>query len=552
MPSTQFNFQQGRYDGSYADSLANLSKDFSTIGVQQGRVAQDAINEANNLAYRNARAKAQDEQSAIQNQLSYDNLGINKEKIAIDQYNTKSKNQAAYNTLVQSGRIKEPMQDNVDYSTMFDSLVKNDVTKANIAQSNAAINASNANAASANAQADYFKGQVKAEEDFYKGYVNTSTPQIVTSPNPAYINIQNEYNKVNEQIKGIESGSSLPKQNSNAAWLDNMNSKITSLEQLKNTTGLNSGQESQLKSMLQARSNVVNSPQNTKVVPSSLVSEQQRLADNLKTVPQTIQEQRLLTKKEAYNKIVNDTTLSNPAKYKLLNKLNDSEDASDSLDGLSNTSSKSSGSSGGIKFGKLDNNTGGNENSLSLMKYAKSLQADKESNAVTINKIAESNPSISKEEADRILSFKSKQGLDDYYSMNYDKDTGLFKNSAENKLTIAGTSLRNLVAKNTDDTDNNSIANIDQFLNNNNNKKVLTSMTPKELDDFMSGVSTDYSKQGTSFIKNLSDNSPIGDALDNRIELWNQIHPDKQMKKEHIGNTQFLGIFGSGDQGFGN
>ena len=551
MPSTQFNFQQGRYDGSYADSLANLSKDFSTIGVQQGRVAQDAINEANNLAYRNARAKAQDEQSAIQNQLSYDNLGISKEKIAIDQYNTKSKNQAAYNTLVQSGRIKEPMQDNVDYNTMFDSLVKNDVTKANIAQSNAAINASNANAASANAQTDYFKGQVKAEEDFYRGYNSTSTPQIVTSPNPAYINIQNEYNKVNEQIKGIESGSSLPKQNSNATWLDNMNGKITSLEQLKNTTGLNSGQESQLNSMLKARANVVNNAQNTKVVPNSLVSERQKLADNLKTVPQTIQEQRLLTKEEAYNKIVNDTTLSNPAKYKLLNKLSDSEGAFDSLDGLSNTSSNSYGSGSGIKFGK-PHGTGGNENSLALIKYAKGLQADKESNAVTINKIAEANPSISKEEADRVLNFKSKQGLDDYYSMNYDKDTGLFKNSAENKLTIAGTSLRSLVTKNTDDTDNNSIANIDQFLNNNNNKKVLTSMTPKELDDFMSGVSTDYSKQGTSFIKNLSDNSPIGDALVNRIELWNQIHPDKQMKKEHIGNTQFLGIFGSGDQGFGN
>ena len=544
MAST-FNFQQGRYDSSYADSLANLAKDYSTIGAQQGRVAQDAINQANDLAYRSARAQAQDTQSAIQNQLSYDNLGVNKEKIAIDQFNSKAKNQASYNSLVQSGRIKGPMEDGVDYGTMFDALVKNDVTKANIAQSNASINASNANAAQSRMQTSILQQQQNDAKALSQGLVGLYTPQTTEQVNPVYSNINSELDKVNQQINNYNSRPAIdPNSNSNTQWLNNMNGKISSLEELAKTRPLNSVEQSQYNSFVTARDNTVNGMQTNQVpvVPKSILDERAKLEANLVNVPKVVQVPVQQTTENATRQIINNKSLTPTAQAQLLQLVN--SDTGDGLSGLNSSGSLNSTSKNSIA--DLVSNT------TSDKRFAKSIKEDKEVNSITANYIIDKNPNLPHSELDMLTKLKTVPGLKEYVKLNYDEATGLYKNTPENRLTIASTTFRDLVGKNKEDTDNNSIANIDQFIGNNQNKKVLASMTPKELEDFMSGVSTDYSKQGFSAFKNLSDNSAIGDSIVNRIEIWNKAHPNKPMYKEHIGDFQPLGIFRGGDQSYGN
>ena len=536
MAST-FNFQQGRYDSSYADSLANLAKDYSTIGVQQGRVAQDAINQANDLAYRNARAQAQDTQSAIQNQLANDNLGVNKEKIAIDQFNSKAKNQASYNSLVQSGRIKGPMEDGVDYGTMFDSLNKNDITRSTIASHNASISASNANAAQSRLQTSILDQQNKDMASINQGIIDSYAP--IEKENAIYTNILNEKNKVDQQIANYGSPS-IVNPNTNQQWLENTHGKITALEELSKTRPLTQGEQSAYNSLAQTM-NVVRKGNNAKTysIPQNLLDERSKLEANLATTPKTIKENK---NSDTVNQILNNNSLTPTAKATLL-KYAGTDDA-DTFSGLNSSGSLNSISKNSIA--DLGSNT------TSDKRFAKSIREDKEVNSITANYIIDKNPNLPQSELDMLTKLKTGPGLKEYVKLNYDEATGLYKNTPENRLTIASTTFRDLVGKNKEDTDNNSIANIDQFISNNQNKKVLASMTPKELEDFMSGVSTDYSKQGFSAFKNLSDNSAIGDSIVNRIEIWNKAHPNKPMYKEHIGDFQPLGIFRGGDQSYGN
>lgn len=511
MPSTQFNFQQGRYDGSYADSLANLSKDFSTIGVQQGRVAQDAINEANNLAYRNARAQAQDAQSAIQNQLSYDNLGINKEKIAIDQYNTKSKNQAAYNTLVQSGRIKEPMQDNVDYSTMFDSLVKNDVTKANIAQSNAAINASNANAAQSNMQTKVLKQQMDDAKALNQGIVNMYTPQTTEQVNPVYQNIQSELGKVNEAVKA------------QADTYNNTKLKMNQLSEASKTRVLNPEEQRQLDAYTRYQNSGGSAYSDTGGVTPRLLEEKAKLEANLKSIPSNVNVPLQQTTENATKQVINNKDLTPTAKATLLQYINSNDDTG----GISGINL-----SGSNKSGRGNSNIL-NEDSLAEKRFKQQKIGDREEASLMANRILSANPNLPPEELNTLTNIKTKSGLEQYINLNYDKDTGKLKNSPEGKQALVFKSLNSVVAK--DDTDNNTTGNITQFYQA--NQPVLNKMSVNEINSLMELVSNNYRTQSKSSLANLGDNSPIGDSLDNAIIKWNNLHPDKKLNKDIIGTN---------------
>ena len=511
MPSTQFNFQQGRYDGSYADSLANLSKDFSTIGVQQGRVAQDAINEANNLAYRNARAQAQDAQNAIENQQNWDNFGLNKEKIAIDLYNAKAKNQANYNTLVQSGRIKEPMQDNVDYSAMFDSLVKNDVTKANIAQSNAAINASNANAAQSSMQTKVLKQQMDDVKALNQGIVNMYTPQTTEQVNPAYQNIQSELGKVNEAVKA------------QADAYNNTKLKMNQLSEASKTRVLNSEEQRQLDAYTRYQNSGGSAYSNTGGVAPRLLEEKAKLEANLKSIPSNINVPLQQTNENATKQVINNKDLTPTAKATLLRYINSNDDTG----GVSGINLSGSNKSSKTGLNNLLND------STSERKFKLSRLADSESATMMADKILTSNPNLSKEEIDRVNAFKSKEGIEKYYELNYDKDTGKLKNSPEGKQALVFKSLNSVVAK--DDTDNNTTGNITQFYQA--NQPILNKMSVNEINSLMELVSNNYRTQSKSSLANLGDNSPIGDSLDNAIIKWNNLHPDKKLNKDIIGTN---------------
>ena len=510
MAST-FNFQQGRYDTGYADSLANLSKDFSTIGIQQGRVAQDAISEANNLAYRNARAQAQDTQSAIQNQLSYDNLGINKEKIAIDQYNTKSKNQAAYNTLVQSGRIKEPMQDSVDYSTMFDSLVKNDVTKANIAQSNAAINASNANAAQSGMQTKLLQQQMTDAQSLNQGIVNMYTPQTTEQANPVYTNVQNEYDKLNKSIDA-----------STQAY-NNTKTGMAQLSEASKVRTLNPEEQRQLDAYTRYQNAGGSIYSNTGGVSPTMLEERAKLEANLVNTPKMVQVPVAQTTENAINQIVNNKELTPTAKATLLQYVS-SSDGNDGISGINLSGSSKSSKAGSNVLG---------EDTIAEKRFRQQKTGDREEASLIANRVLSANPNLPQEELITLANIKTKSGLEQYVNLNYDKDTGKLKNSPEGKQALVFKSLNDVVAK--DDSDNNTTGNITQFYQT--NQPVLNKMSTSEINSLMELVSNNYRTQSKSSFANLGDNSPIGDSLDNAITKWNSLHPDKKLNKDTIGSN---------------
>ena len=510
MAST-FNFQQGRYDNSYGTSLAEMAKDFSAIGVQQGRVAQDAINQANDLAYRNARAQAQDRQNAIQTQLAYDNLGVNKEKLAIDQFNAKAKNQAAYNSLAQTGRIKEPMREDVDYSTMFDNFNKYDATRASIA-------ASNANAAQSRMQTSVLQQQMDDAKSLNEGYISLFTPNYKDVDNPEYLNIQGEKNKLDQQIANY-SKPSIVNPNTNQKWLDDAQGKITSLEELAKTRPLTQGEQGAYNSLTRTMEAVSQGEaRKTYTVPQNLLDEKSKLEANLLSVPKTIKEVIPTTDATATSNIINNANLTPSAKAQLIRLVNgDSESGSINLAG----STKSSKGSSNI-FG---------EDSLAEQKYKKSLKEDKEVNSMILNKITSANPNLPESEKETLRNLKYSGGLNKYVELNYDKDTGVLKNSPAGKQAILFKSLNSIVDK--DDTDNNTTGNITQFYQS--NAPTINKMSTNEINSLMELVSNNYRTQSKSSFANLSDNSPIGDSLDNAITKWNNLHPDKPLNSSDIG-----------------
>ena len=506
MAST-FNFQQGRYDSSYADSLANLAKDYSTIGAQQGRVAQDAINQANDLAYRNARAQAQDTQSAIQNQLSYDNLGVNKEKIAIDQFNSKAKNQASYNSLVQSGRIKGPMEDGVDYGTIFDSLNKNDITRSTIASHNASISASNANAAQSSMQTKLLQQQMNDATSLNQAIIDSYS--TVEKDNNEYQNIQSELGKVNGAIK------------TQSDTYNNTKLKVNQLSEASKTRALSPEEQRQLDAYTRYQNAGGSIYDNTGGVSPKLLEEKAKLEANLQTTPKTIMDS---TNSPEINKILQNKnlTLGSKAAFLKYQSEKENDDVTGGISGINmiglNKLSKSSSS----VFG---------EDSIAEQKYKRSLKEDKEINSMILNKIASANPNLPESEKETLRKLNYPGGLNKYVELNYDKDTGKLKNSPDGKQALVFKSLNDVVAK--DDSDNNTTGNITQFYQS--NAPTINKMSTNEINSLMELVSNNYRTQSKSSFANLGDNSPIGDSLDNAINKWNDLHPDKPLNSSAIG-----------------
>lgn len=542
------NFSQSRYDTSYLDSLRNLSNDFSTKGIQQEKLAQDAINSANDMAYKNARAKAQDAQNAVTNQMGYDSLGVSKEKIAIEQYNNKSKNQASYNALYQKGLIKEPYVDGVDYGTQFDNVMKATTTENNTKATAAQIAASNASTNLSNLTIDEVNKQNRIEKAKAEANVFLTTPQTKDVTNP-------EWNK----NKDIVNNTTLVNPLDGGVQLDP--SQITSLKQLsqKETELANLQKNSPVVSQgvgyngphmtvtpeVEKLTNEVNSLKSQvspevlqKVYPAvangslDKFNSDKALVDSANTFisnpsNQTIKDTRTPTKQEtlAYFKSQGADAITLNAIAQQLN----SGDNTNNGSGLSSLGSGSSNSPISSQVNKiLGNDTKDAKAQIYFDEHNKKLLGEKEQYAVNFNKYGKA----LQDAGINVNVLKTNDGLEKAIKENLTPD-GLPKNSTIVKEKLLATSLNDFVSKNKDDSDNNSSTNISQFIDS--NKAVLSQIPTQELESFLAGVQSDYKNQGT-FLKNLSDGSPIGDALDNRIKIWNQSHPKNlQLSDSQIG-----------------
>ena len=537
------NFSQSRYDTSYLDSLRNLSNDFSTKGIQQEKLAQDAINSANDMAYKNARAKAQDAQNAVTNQMGYDNLGVAKEKIAIEQYNNKSKNQASYNALYQKGLIKEPYVDGVDYGTQFDNVMKAITTENNTKATAAQITASESSTNLNNLAIDEVNKQNRIEKAKAEANVFLTTPQTKDVTNP-------EWDKNKEVINNTPLVNPL-----NGVQWDT--SQITSLNQLKQ-------KETELAN-LQKNSPVVSQGVGYNGPRMTATPEVEKLTNEVNSLksqvsPEVLQKVYPAIANGSYDKYISDkalvdsanTFISNPANQTIKDTRTptpqetlayfNSQGADvitlnaiaqhltgggNSSSGLSSLGSGSSNSPISSQVNKiLGNDTKDAKTQIYFNEYNKKVLGEQEQYAVNFNKYSKA----LQDAGINVNVLKTNDGLEKAIKENLTPD-GLPKNSPIVKEKLLATSLNDFVSKNKDDNDNNSSTNISQFIDS--NKSILSQIPTQELESFLAGVQSDYKNQGT-FLKNLSDGSPIGDALDNRIKIWNQSHP----KNLHLSDSQ--------------
>ena len=544
MPITS-NFSQSRYDTSYLDSLRNLSNDFSTKGIQQEKLAQDAINSANDMAYKNARAKAQDAQNAVTNQMGYDNLGVAKEKIAIEQYNNKSKNQASYNALYQKGLIKEPYVDGVDYGTQFDNVMKAITTENNTKATAAQIAASQSSTDLNNLAIDEVNQQKRIEKAKAEANVFLTTPQTKDVTNPEWNknkDIINNTPTVNP-LDGVQFDpnqiTSLKELANKEKQLMNVQKNIGNNNSSADWTGdsfLGSPEEEQLSAEVNSiRSKL--SPEVLKTVYPAIANgsydkyiSDKALVDSANTfisnpANQTIKDTRTPTPQETlayFNSQGADVITLNAIAQHLTGEGNSSS-------GLSSLGSGSSNSPISSQVNKiLGNDTKDAKTQIYFDEHNKKLLGEKEQYAVNFNKYGKA----LQDAGVNVSVLKTNDGLEKAVK-EYLTPEGLPKNSPIVKEKLLATSLNDFVSKNKDDNDNNSSTNISQFIDS--NKSILSQIPTQELESFLAGVQSDYKNQGT-FLKNLSDGSPIGDALDNRIKIWNQSHPKNlQLSDSQIG-----------------
>lgn len=254
-----------------------------------------------------------------------------------------------------------------------------------------------------------------------------------------------------------------------------------------------------------------------------------KLNQNILTTPEKVKQVSPASIDDIRQAILNDTKTNASTKLNILNNLTDIYSGT-GLGGLIDSTPKS-GKSGSTGMGGL---FGSNDDSVSDKKYKESKVKEAEVLDSKITQIANKNPSIPKELVAEFGKYKTVAGREQFIKDNFNDDYTLKDGVSVKELTLRD-GLSNIVDYEKD-TDNNTGGNINQFIQS--NKDILYTLNDSELKSFISMVKPRYAVEGTSMIKNISDNSPMGDALELAIKDWNKTHPDKKLDATKIGTTR--------------
>ena len=254
-----------------------------------------------------------------------------------------------------------------------------------------------------------------------------------------------------------------------------------------------------------------------------------KLNQNILATPEKVKQVSPASIDDIRQAILNDTKTNASTKLNILNNLTD-DSSGTGLGGLINSTPKS-GKSGSTGMGGL---FGSNDDSVSDKKYKESKLKEAEVLDSKVTQIANKNPSIPKELVAEFGKFKTVAGREQFIKDNFNEDYTL-----KDGVSVKDLTLRNGLSKLVDykeDTDNNTGGNINQFIQS--NKAILSTLNDSELKSFISMVKPRYVAEGKSIVKNLADNSAIGDALELAIEDWNKTHPDKKLDATKIGKVR--------------
>ena len=253
-----------------------------------------------------------------------------------------------------------------------------------------------------------------------------------------------------------------------------------------------------------------------------------KLNQNILTTPEKVKQVSPASLEDIRQAILNDTKINASTKLNILNNLTD-DSSGTGLGGLINSTPKS-GKSGSTGMGGL---FGSNDDSVSDKKYKESKLKEAEVLDSKVTQIANKNPSIPKELVAEFGKFKTVAGREQFIKDNFNEDYTLKDGVSVKELTLRSGLSELVDYKN--DTDNNTGGNINQFIKS--NKAILSTLNDSELKSFISMVKPRYVAEGKSIVKNVSDNSPIGDALELAIKDWNKAHPDKKLDATKIGTV---------------
>ena len=254
-----------------------------------------------------------------------------------------------------------------------------------------------------------------------------------------------------------------------------------------------------------------------------------KLNQNILATPEKVKQVSQASIDDIRQAILNDTKTNASTKLNILNNLTDDYSGT-GLGGLINSTPKS-GKSGSTGMGGL---FGSNDDSVSDKKYKESKLKEAEVLDSKVTQIANKNPSLPKELVAEFGKFKTVAGREQFIKDNFNEDYTLKDGVSVKDLTLRSGLSELVDYKN--DTDNNTGGNINQFIQS--NKAILSTLNDSELKSFISMVKPRYAVEGKSMIKNLSDNSPIGDALELAIKDWNKAHPDKKLDATKIGTAR--------------
>ena len=253
-----------------------------------------------------------------------------------------------------------------------------------------------------------------------------------------------------------------------------------------------------------------------------------KLNQNILTTPEKVKQVFPASLEDIRQAILNDTKINASTKLNILNNLTD-DSSGTGLGGLINSTPKS-GKSGSTGMGGL---FGSNDDSVSDKKYKESKLKEAEVLDSKVTQIANKNPNIPKELVAEFGKFKTVAGREQFIKDNFNEDYTLKDGVSVKELTLRSGLSELVDYKN--DTDNNTGGNINQFIKS--NKAILSTLNDSELKSFISMVKPRYVAEGKSIVKNVSDNSPIGDALELAIKDWNKAHPDKKLDATKIGTV---------------
>ena len=253
-----------------------------------------------------------------------------------------------------------------------------------------------------------------------------------------------------------------------------------------------------------------------------------KLNQNILTTPEKVKQVSPASLEDIRQAILNDPKTNASMKLNILNNLTD-DSSGTGLGGLINSTPKS-GKSGSTGMGGL---FGSNDDSVSDKKYKESKLKEAEVLDSKVTQIANKNPSIPKELVAEFGKFKTVAGREQFIKDNFNEDYTLKDGVSVKELTLRSGLSELVDYKN--DTDNNTGGNINQFIKS--NKAILSTLNDSELKSFISMVKPRYVAEGKSIVKNVSDNSPIGDALELAIKDWNKAHPDKKLDATKIGTV---------------